>query len=73
MNVDGTSVPIGPSTKFTEDVAFLDIQLPFLFHLAQHFFVGIGPHAFVDVLHTFESSSNRRRFVGVSSTVGGWF
>jgi hypothetical protein len=47
--------------------------MPFLFHLAQHFFVGIGPNAYVDVLHTVESRSNRRRFVGVLSTVGGWF
>ena len=72
-SVDGMSVPIGPSSKFTEDAAFIEVQIPFLFHLAQHFFVGIGPNAYVDVLHTVESRSNRRRFVGVSSTVGGWF
>lgn len=71
--IGGTAVPIGPSSKFTEDAAFIEVQMPFLFHLAQHFFVGIGPNAYVDVLHTVESRSNRRRFVGVSSTVGGWF
>jgi len=71
--IGGTAVPIGPSSEFTEDAAFIEVQMPFLFHLAQHFFVGIGPNAYVDVLHTVESRSNRRRFVGVSSTVGGWF
>lgn len=73
VSVNGTAVPIGSSTKLTEDAAFIEIQMPFLFHLAQHFFIGIGPNAYVDVLHTLENSSNRRRFVGVLSTVGGWF
>jgi hypothetical protein len=50
-----------------------ELQAPFLFHVAPHFFVGIGPDAYVDVLHSVDNAHNLRRFVGVSSTVGGWF
>jgi len=73
VSVDGKTVPIGTSSRFQEDALFIEVQAPFLFHVARHFFVGIGPDAYVDVLHAVDSSHNRRRFVGASSTVGGWF
>lgn len=73
VSIDGKTVPIGPSSRFKEDALFIELQAPFLFHVARHFFVGIGPDAYVDVLHSVDSAQNRRRFVGASSTVGGWF
>lgn len=73
VTIDGMTVPIGFSSNFTEDALFVEIQAPFLFHVARHFFVGFGPDAYVDLLHSVDSRSNRRRFVGASSTVGGWF
>jgi hypothetical protein len=73
VTIDGTSLPIGPSSRFTEDALFVELQAPVLLHLAAHFFVGFGPNAYMDVFHSVESTSNRRRFVGASSTIGGWF
>jgi hypothetical protein len=49
------------------------VAAPFLFHLARHFFVGIGPSGYVDLINTTNGASNKRRSLGVSSTVGGWF
>jgi len=73
VTIDGVVFPIGPSSHFKEDAVFIEVQAPFLFHLARHFFVGFGPNAYVDVLHSVDSAKNRRRFVGAASTVGGWF
>ena len=73
VTIDGVVMPIGPNSHFSEDALFLEVQAPVLLHLARHFFVGFGPDAFVDVLHAAGSASNRRRFVGASSTIGGWF
>ena len=71
VGIDGMTVAIGPSSRLKEDAVFIELQAPFLFHLAPHFFVGIGPDAYVDVLHSVDSAHNLRRFVGASSTVGG--
>jgi hypothetical protein len=57
----------------TDDVVFVELFAPFLFHLTQHFFVGFGPESYVDLYNTAASISNRRLFFGASSTVGGWF
>jgi hypothetical protein len=73
VTIDGVVIPIGQSTDLKEDAVFIEIQAPVLLHVTQHFFVGFGPNVYVDVLHSVESTSNRRRFVGASSTVGGWF
>jgi len=72
-NIDGLSVQIGPSSKLTENALFAEIQAPFLFHLARHFYVGFGPDAYIDLIHSVDSAKNLRRFVGASSTLGGWF
>jgi hypothetical protein len=71
-SVDGLAIPIGPSTEVTENAVVLQLYAPFLLHVAQHFFVGFGPDVYVDVLHSVAGISNRRMFVGASSTVGGW-
>jgi hypothetical protein len=73
VTIDGVVMPIGPSSHFNENALFIEVQAPVLLHLARHFFVGFGPDAYVDVLHSVENSRNRRRFVGASSTIGGWF
>jgi hypothetical protein len=73
ISVNGTSFPVGPDTQITENVAFVQLYAPFLFHLARHFFVGFGPDGYVDIVHSANSIDNRRAFVGASSTVGGWF
>jgi hypothetical protein len=39
----------------------------------RHFFLGFGPDGYIDVAHSVGSASNRRRFIGASSTIGGWF
>ena len=73
VSVNGTPFPLGPDTKITENAAFVQLFAPFLFHLARHFFVGFGPDAYADLVHSANSIDNRRLFVGASSTVGGWF
>ena len=73
VSVNGTAFPLGPETVITENAAFIQLYAPFLFHLARHFFVGFGPDGYVDILHSANSIDNRRRFLGASSTLGGWF
>lgn len=70
--IDGLPITIGPSTEVTENAVVLQLYAPFLLHVAQHFFIGFGPDVYVDVLHSVAGISNRRMFVGASSTVGGW-
>jgi len=71
--VNGRAVAIGSSTEITENAVFVDLYVPFLFHLAPHFFVGIGPEGYTDILNSANGTSNKREFFGASSTVGGWF
>ena len=73
VTIGGSPFPIGPSSDFTEKGLTLGLQAPFLVHLTRHFFVGFGPDVYIDVFHSVENVSNRRRFVGASSIVGGWF
>jgi hypothetical protein len=73
ISVNGTPFPIGPDTEITENAAFVDVYAPFLFHLTRHFFVGFGPEGYADIVHSANSIDNRRRFLGLESTVGGWF
>lgn len=73
VTIDGLTIEIGPSQKLSENVFFAEIEAPFLFHLAPHFYVGFGPDVFVDLVHSVESVKNLRRFVGAFSTLGGWF
>jgi hypothetical protein len=73
VSVDGTAFPISNGTQIKENAVFVELYAPFLFHLAPHFFIGIGPEAYADVLHSANSIANRRMFVGAESLVGGWF
>jgi hypothetical protein len=73
VTIGGSNFSIGPSSDFTEKGLTLGLAAPVLLHVTRHFFVGFGPDAYVDVFHSVNNVSNRRRFVGASSTVGGWF
>ncbi len=51
--------------------------LPILWHVAPHFFIGIGPDYQTDLTATVESSgsespSNKNSWLGVATTIGGW-
>jgi hypothetical protein len=73
ISVNGTAFPLGPDTVITQNAAFVQLYAPFLFHVTRHFFVGFGPDGYVDIVHSANSIDNRRRFLGASSTIGGWF
>jgi hypothetical protein len=73
VSVDGKPFSISSGTEISEDAVFVELYAPFLFHLAQHFFVGFGPQAYTDLFHSANSLTNRRMFVGAESTIGGWF
>jgi hypothetical protein len=47
--------------------------LPFLIHPAPHFFVGLGPDAFIDIFHEVNSQDAKQFRFALSSVVGGWF
>jgi hypothetical protein len=51
----------------TSTNTWLTIYVPFLFHLAPHFFVGLGPSA---QLHLSGGGGNEW---GLDSMLGGWF
>lgn len=70
-SVGGQAVAVG--SDVTETVVVAEFFAPLLLHPAAHFFVGLGPDLYLDLSHTVESSTNRRFFFGVASTVGGWF
>jgi hypothetical protein len=76
--IDGRPVALGPGTTYTENALAAELYAPLLFHVTSHLFVGFGPDAFVDLLHSADVAgaritANRRYFIGASSTVGGWF
>ena len=73
VSVDGRAFSISSGTEISEDAVFVELYAPFLFHLAQHFFVGLGPQAYADLFHSANGLTNRRMFVGAESTIGGWF
>jgi len=71
-----TTVPVGVELADhppqVDNIVSVELYAPFLFHLAQHFFVGFGPDVYVDLLDSTGGVSNRRLFYGAESTVGGW-
>jgi hypothetical protein len=73
ISVDGGSVAVGSGTEVTENAMFVEVYAPVLIHPAQHFFVGIGPDGYIDLFHSASGLSNKRSFLGLSTTVGGWF
>jgi len=62
----------GANTTTTK-MAFVQLDIPFLFHVAEHFFLGFGPNGYADVYSSGGGTSSKRRFWGASSTIGGWF
>ena len=67
-------MPVGSSaTDITETVVVFELFMPILIHPARHFFLGLGPDFYADLSHTIGNSSNNRTFIGITSTVGGWF
>lgn len=56
----------------TQTVVVVELFAPFLFHPTRHFFVGFGPELYADLHNTFDGTSNKRTFIGATSTVGGW-
>jgi hypothetical protein len=74
-SVGGTPVNVG--SDVTQTVVIVEVFSPLLFHPARHFFIGLGPDVYVDVLHDIANqaggiTSNPRTFIGLSSIVGGW-
>ncbi len=65
----------------TMKAVFVELDAPFLFHVAEHFYVGFGPTAYADLFNSIgpqsisssQPETNLRRSFGASSTVGGWF
>jgi hypothetical protein len=68
-SVSGALSPGNTTTK----VVFVRLDAPFLFHVADHFFVGFGPTVLVDLLGNTGPETNLRRSYGAASTIGGWF
>ena len=71
-----TALPSGVSVTAAPDIqtiVLVDLYVPFLFHVAQHLFVGFGPDLFRDLHNSFDGTSNKQTFIGAASTVGGWF
>jgi hypothetical protein len=66
--VSGTPI----SGDYAETVVGMSFFAPILFHPARHVFMGIGPVAFSDVLHTIDEADAKRLYVGLSTIVGGW-
>ena len=64
----------------TMKAVFVELDAPFLFHVAEHFYVGFGPTAYADLFNSIgpqatssQPETNLRRSFGASSTIGGWF
>lgn len=69
---------MGGTTTQTADVSGskmgVSIFAPFLVHLADHFFVGIGPNVDMDLSSKVEDEDSvKETSFGVRSVVGGWF
>jgi hypothetical protein len=69
--LNGLAVPVDTTTN--DHVVVARAYLPFLIHPAQHFFLGIGPDAFIDLARGGDSNGDQRFQIALSSMVGGWF
>lgn len=63
----------GAATDVSQTVVVVEIFAPILVHPARHFFLGLGPDVYTDLSNDIGALSNKRTFLGLSSTVGGWF
>lgn len=64
-----TTVDIGGTSQST-NVLNLAVYAPVLFHIVEHFFVGIGPVFDVNVVHT--DADDKPWEIGITSTIGGY-
>jgi hypothetical protein len=63
---------VGIATSHS-NVLTASVFLPALAHLASHFFVGLGPSASEDLVHTEQRGPDvMRTAFGVTSVIGGW-
>jgi hypothetical protein len=69
--LNGLSVPVDTSSD--DHIIVARAYLPFLIHPAQHFFVGIGPDGFIDLVRGGDSNADQRFNIALTSMVGGWF
>jgi hypothetical protein len=55
--------------------ASIGLSAPFLFHVASHFFLGIGPYVGTQVMNSANGQSvdSKTTTYGAAATVGGWF
>lgn len=61
-----TAINSGPSGNET----VMDINVPFLFHLVPHFFVGVGPLFHLPLQNSMMGGTDAT--YGLTATVGGW-
>ena len=71
--ISGTRVTIGTSTGVDETVVVTELYAPILVHPVSHLFIGAGPNLLTDLSHTVGATSNNRSFMGLTTTIGGWF
>ena len=72
--VDGTVVAVNTRTEVDESTVVTELFAPILVHPARHFFVGLGPGSCIRTCpYSVGELTNRRAFIGLSSTLGGWF
>lgn len=69
--LNGLAVPV--DTTADDHVVVARAYLPFLIHPAPHFFVGIGPEGFIDLVRGGDSNDDQRFNIALTSVVGGWF
>jgi len=69
--LNNAGVPI--DGELDEQWIVASAYLPFLIHPAPHFFVGIGPDAFIDIFHEVDRQDEKQFRFALSSVVGGWF
>ena len=69
----GLAVGVGSETNLGETVVVVEVFAPILLPPARHFFLGLGPDFYTDLVNDIDNRSNKRTFLGISSTVGGWF
>jgi hypothetical protein len=72
-NVDSGASTLGGSVTFDGWSLGADLYAPFVFHVAPHFFVGLGPDASTQLIA--KSSGNdtiKQTSLGILFTVGGW-
>jgi hypothetical protein len=72
VSIDGIPIDIYNGARPKETAVVVGLFAPVLVHLAGHFFIGFGPDVYADLSHDVDGTQNRRLYLGMSSTVGGW-